>query len=74
VKTTEAKSARLAVEVLRLAVEDLDHADKFLRDYAEDFLFGDDEIPLLRWLLRIGCTDVDSFRDSVARKRKKKAA
>jgi hypothetical protein len=74
VKTTEAKSTRLAAEVLRLAVEDLDHADKFLRDYAEDFLFGDDEIPLLMWLLRIGCTDVDSFRDSVARKRKKMAA
>lgn len=65
---------RLAVAVLRLAEEDLDHPDAFIREYAEDWLFGKDETPLLRWLLLTGCYDVDQFRASLLRKRKKLAA
>jgi hypothetical protein len=65
---------RLAVAVLRLAEEDLDHGDPFLTSYAEDFLFGDDEMPLMRWLLLTGCVDFDAFRDGILRKRKKLAA
>jgi len=66
--------ALLAVAVVRQAEEDLDHEDAFIREYAEDWLFGKDEIPLLRWLLRLGCSDADAFRDSLLRKRKKLAA
>ena len=71
---SKAKHARLAAEVLRQAVEDLDNADVEISAHAENFLFGDDEMPLLRWLLRAGSFEVDDFRYSVRRLRKKLAA
>ena len=74
---TQAQLARLATAVIQQAVVDLDHGNAFIREYAEDFLFGDDEVPLLMWLVRTGCTDIDGFRDDLLRKsrvRKKIAA